>query len=52
MEDELLMDLPVAPRHDVCPEPVKMSTADPDFEAATAQREHPFAVLGKLKSGK
>jgi uncharacterized protein len=52
VEDELLMELPVAPRHDVCPEPVKMSAEDPDFEAAGAERENPFAVLGRLKSGK
>ncbi len=52
VEDELLMELPVAPRHEVCPEAVKMSAADPDFEAAEAEREHPFAVLGRLKTGK
>lgn len=52
VEDELLMELPVAPRHDVCPEPVKMSATDPDFEAAGTERENPFAVLGRLKSGK
>jgi uncharacterized protein len=52
VEDELLMELPVAPMHDVCPEPVKMSVADADFEAASAEREHPFAVLGQLKAGK
>ena len=52
VEDELLMELPVAPRHEVCPEPVKMSVADPEFEAASAERENPFAVLGRLKAGK
>jgi uncharacterized protein len=52
VEDELLMELPVAPRHEVCPEPVKMSAVDPDFEAAPAERENPFAVLGRLKPGK
>jgi uncharacterized protein len=52
VEDELLMEMPVTPRHEVCPEPVKMYTADADFEAAGEEREHPFAVLGKLKSGK
>ena len=52
VEDELLMEVPVAPMHETCPEPVKMSAADPDFETAGAQRENPFAVLGKLKSGK
>jgi uncharacterized protein len=52
VEDEMLMELPVAPRHDVCPEPVAMSAVDPQFEAAGGQRENPFAVLGKLKTGK
>jgi uncharacterized protein len=52
VEDELLMELPVAPRHEVCPEPVKMSASDPDFEAANAERENPFAVLGRLKTGR
>lgn len=52
VEDELLMELPVAPRHEVCPEPVKMSASDPAFEAAGGEREHPFAVLGRLKAGK
>jgi uncharacterized protein len=52
VEDELLMELPVAPRHEVCPEPVKMSAADADFETATPEKVHPFAVLGRLKTGK
>jgi uncharacterized protein len=52
VEDELLMELPVAPRHDLCPEAVKMSAVDADFEAAAAEKENPFAVLGRLKSGK
>ena len=52
VEDELLMDLPVAPRHEACPEPVKMSAEDPEFEAAGATRENPFAALGRLKTGK
>jgi uncharacterized protein len=52
VEDELLMEVPVAPRHEVCPEPVKMSTADAGFEEAGAERENPFAVLGRLKTGK
>jgi len=52
VEDELLMDLPVAPRHEACPEPVKMSVADVAFEAAGAERENPFAVLGRLKTEK
>ena len=52
VEDELLMDLPLAPRHESCPQPVNMSVADPDFDGASAQRENPFALLGKLKDDK
>lgn len=52
VEDELLMEMPLAPRHDVCPEPVKLSVADPDFEESSEPRENPFAVLGKFKIGK
>jgi uncharacterized protein len=52
VEDELLMEVPVAPFHEVCPEPVKMSAADPEFEQATERREHPFAALSRLKTGK
>jgi uncharacterized protein len=52
VEDELLMEVPVAPRHEVCPEPVKMSAEDPDFETASTEKENPFAVLTRLKSGR
>lgn len=52
IEDELLMELPLAPRHEACPEPVKLAAVDPEFDAAGTQRENPFAVLGKLKTGK
>jgi len=52
IEDELLMELPVAPRHEACPVDVKMSASDPAFEAAGARKENPFAVLGKLKAAK
>jgi uncharacterized protein len=52
VEDELLMELPVAPRHETCPEDVKMSAVDPGFEQAATEREHPFAILGRLKTGK
>lgn len=52
LEDELLMDLPLAPRHEECPVPVRMASADPAFHLAEAEREHPFAVLGQLKAGK
>jgi uncharacterized protein len=49
IEDELLMALPATPRHGVCPEPVRLSAVDPDFDAAQNERPHPFAALGQLK---
>jgi uncharacterized protein len=48
IEDELLMEVPVVPRHAICPHPVPLSAADPDFEEAGVP-EHPFAVLKALK---
>ncbi|WP_077002567.1 DUF177 domain-containing protein [Variovorax sp. KK3] len=52
VEDELLMEIPVTPRHERCPEPVKLSAADPEFDAAEAARPNPFAALEKLRSDK
>ena len=52
VEDELLMDIPITPTHDVCPEPVRLSVADPAFEAAEEERPSPFAVLGSLRPRK
>ncbi|MGJ7508018.1 YceD family protein [Variovorax sp. GT1P44] len=52
IEDELLMEIPVTPRHEVCPEPMKLSAVDPDFESAENARPNPFAVLGALRSDK
>jgi uncharacterized protein len=52
VEDELLMEMPLAPRHETCPVPVKLAVADPEFDSVATQRENPFAVLGKLKTGK
>lgn len=52
IEDELLMEIPVTPRHEVCPEPVQLSAADDDFEEANEARPNPFAVLGGLKKPK
>jgi len=49
VEDELLMDMPTAPKHDVCPKPVKMSAADAGFVDEAVEKPNPFAVLGKLK---
>lgn len=49
VEDELLMELPVAPRHEQCPTEMPMSVQDEDFDAAQAQRPNPFAALAQLK---
>lgn len=51
VEDELLMEVPVVPRHDVCPVPVRLSAADADFDEGEP-RENPFARLKLLKGGK
>lgn len=52
IEDEVLMDLPVVPRHESCPLPVKLKAMDADFEEAQP-KPNPFAVLAGLKvSGK
>jgi len=52
IEDELLMEMPLAPRHETCPAPLKASASDDAFEASAPRRENPFGVLGKLKIGK
>lgn len=52
IEDELLMDIPITPRHDVCPQPVRLSAVDPAFEEGEGERVSPFAVLGNLRAPK
>ncbi|MBN9404470.1 MAG: DUF177 domain-containing protein [Burkholderiales bacterium] len=52
IEDELLMALPLVPRHEVCPQPLRLSAQDADFEAAQEDKQHPFAALAVLKGGK
>lgn len=49
IEDELLMAMPPVPKHDVCPQPVRMQAADTDFEAPPDETPHPFAALQRLK---
>jgi uncharacterized protein len=44
-EDELLLALPLVPRHEKCPEPLPFS---PESEAMEPP-EHPFAALQRLK---
>ena len=52
IEDELLMALPLVPRHEVCPVAPKMTVADAEFEAQNGEKPNPFAVLQSLKSKK
>jgi uncharacterized protein len=52
IEDELLMEIPVMPVHEVCPVPVRLSSSDDDFQAAEEVKPNPFAVLGALRSRK
>ena len=49
VEDELLLALPIVPRHDVCPVPVPLVFEDEDETAAVPA--HPFAALAALKGG-
>ncbi|WP_027014725.1 YceD family protein [Comamonas composti] len=48
VEDELLMELPVVPRHDSCPGEPRMSSSDADFEQANTEKVNPFAALREL----
>lgn len=50
VEDELLMALPLVPRHAACPVPPRLSAQDADFDAV-GQRPNPFAALAGLKGG-
>ena len=49
LEDELLLELPLMPKHEVCPTAVKLASTDEDFKAALTQKPNAFAVLGSLK---
>jgi uncharacterized protein len=49
LEDELLLALPIVPRHDVCPQPLQAAPAEP-VEQPEA-RPNPFAALQALKRG-
>lgn len=55
VEDELLLELPIVPRHDVCPQPLPLGTsADPEAagESGGESRPNPFAALAQLKQKK
>ena len=49
IEDDLLMALPVVPRHEDCPTDVTLASSDEDFEQASADKPNPFAALAGLR---
>lgn len=49
IEDELLLALPLVPRHETCPQPLPVP-AD-DEELVEEKRPNPFAALAALKKG-
>jgi uncharacterized protein len=54
VEDELILALPLVPRHEACPNPLEMPRSDTEPGRTVAPghapaEEHPFAVLKALK---
>ncbi len=51
LEDELLMALPMSPRHDACPDAAPAPETDPqaDPQATLPAKRNPFAALAQLK---
>jgi uncharacterized metal-binding protein YceD (DUF177 family) len=47
LEDELLLDLPLVPMHETCPQPPVLGRSDP--AEVVADKPHPFAALAQLK---
>ena len=45
VEDELLLALPLVPRHATCPQPLPLPAEEPEAE----QKANPFAALAQLK---
>ena len=52
LEDELLLALPIVPRHEHCPQPLAAASAAAEVANDDAEpAENPFAVLAALKRG-
>ena len=47
LEDELLLALPLVPRHDTCPEP--LAHVEDEFPEELEEKPNPFAALAALK---
>jgi uncharacterized protein len=50
IEDELLLALPLIPKHEVCPVALKLAVADADFEQHATTAAKPFAALVDLQA--
>jgi len=50
VDEELLLALPIVPRHERCPEPLPLK-AEPEAGFADDESPHPFAALASLKRG-
>ena len=50
VEDELLLALPIVPRHGVCPQPLPVALGSAAAPDDVPEREHPFAALQRLKT--
>jgi len=51
IEDELLLALPLVPRHEVCPEPLPLADDEDAAADEEGERPNPFAALAALKRG-
>lgn len=51
IEDELLLALPLVPRHDSCPEPLPHANDEEIGDEEESERPNPFAALAALKRG-
>jgi uncharacterized protein len=52
VEDELILELPLVPRHDACPQPLVAGNSAPDggkMSSKVKESDNPFAVLAQLK---
>jgi uncharacterized protein len=49
LEDELILGLPLVPRHECCPQPLVLDPAGQSGPAAEAETPHPFAALAALR---
>lgn len=50
IEDELLMDMPLVPRHTTCPAPLAFSQEEQAPAGEVSDKPHPFAALAGLRA--